>query len=497
MSENFIKPDVLKFRPIDEYAPKYKYRRIPIKVGGDTSFEITDGATVDAIVELPANTVYNLSESFLPYELQISNTELANGANVTFEDTFEIADNVYFGTNAGLDLCSLNDANKYLKIRNKMKTSVTKLLSNDNFDCIKSSNMDITTNIQATPYNALANNVYEIITNAATYDSTVPVLESRYLYRGPAELDPLPAANLRISAINRYRHFKLGNINDTIFSMNKDLYFGANEMVIRFRIPTHSKIGFVTSAKNAPTAANSSKFPNSVKVKEFYLYLAVETNEMICKQLIDKYNSGTLKMQIPYTVAFKKMTSNAGTVSIQQTFNRSYGKKIKHIMHTVWNPTEQLNTVYDCDNWNGMKFDDYQTYLDSVEIQQQKLSCKLPTAGKMNHGDWLYNKKYCKDSAILNGAVYQHNWFHMDQFYEDNKSTNVPDENLDVGLPMTLGNQLLNRTWTITGEATGSLMHITYVTFLRDIAITPDGVLLDASGPMTSVTANASTNVTA
>ena len=82
-------------------------------------------------------------------------------------------------------------------------------------------------------------------------------------------------------------------------------------------------------------------------------------------------------------------------------------------------------------------------------------------------------------------------------FFEDNETTNVPDDNLDVGLPMTLGNALLNRTWQITLEATGNLSHITYATFLRDIAITPDGVFLDASGPLTSVTANNSVHVRA
>jgi len=495
--ESYVKPDVLKYRPVDEYAPKYKFTRVAMSNVGTNIVTIQSGATQEVQFTMPANTVFNLHESILPYELQIPNTGIVDETNVTFEDTFEIGEGVYFGTAAGsVDLCNLNEANKYLKIRSKMTTPIKDVLTNDALGCLKACNVLEVNNLQATPYAAAAGNIYNVIPAANTYHSSVNYIEPQYLYKGAAEGNPLPALNARRSAVSRYRHFKLGNIKDTIFAMNKDLYFGANEMVIRFKIPSHNKIGFKTDDP-ADLEGNCSPIATDVKINEFFLWLAVETNEELIKQLVSKYNSGSLKMQIPFTTAFKKSTTGAGTVSVPLTFNRTNGKKIKRILHTVWHPNEQLNHAYDCDNWNGRKVISYRTHLDSNPIQNTDISCRLPVPGRIGHEDWFYNKKYSKDSAILNGAVYQHNWHHVDQFYEDNESTNVPDENLDVGLPMTLGNQLLNRTWQITLEATGDLSHITYATFLRDIAITPDGVFLDANGPLTSVTANTSVHVRA
>jgi len=495
--ESYVKPDVLKYRPVDEYAPKYKFTRIAMSNVGTNIVSIQGGATQEVQFTTPANTIFNLHESILPYELQIPCSDTKLEANVTFEDTFEIGEGVYFGSASNsADLCNLNEANKYLKIRSKMTTSVKDILTNDALGCLKACNQTVANNPQATKYIAVAGNIYDV-TAGGRYDATVNYLEPQYLHHGTYEVDPPHADPFqRVSKVNRYRHFKLGNIKDTIFSMNKNLYFGANEMVIRFKIPSHNKIGFKTTDKADPEG-KSSAIVSDVKINEFFLWLAVETNEELIKQLVTKYNSGTLKMQIPVTTAFKKSTTGAGTVSVPLTFNRTNGKKIKRILHTVWHPTEQLNHAYDCDNWNGKKIISYRTHLDSNPIQNTDISCRLPIPGRIGHEDWLYNKKYSKDSAILNGAIYQHHWHHVDQFYEDNETTNVPDENLDVGLPMTLGNQLLNRTWQITLEATGDLSHITYATFLKDIAITPDGFFIDGSGPLTSVTANTSVHVRA
>ena len=60
----------------------------------------------------------------------------------------------------------------------------------------------------------------------------------------------------------------------------------------------------------------------------------------------------------------------------------------------------------------------------------------------------------------------------MDQFYEQNKSTNVPDENIDDGLPMNI-----TRLWAIqSNTANGTWGHYTFATFSRSLRIDSTGV---------------------
>jgi hypothetical protein len=160
-----------------------------------------------------------------------------------------------------------------------------------------------------------------------------------------------------------------------------------------------------------------------------------------------------------------------------------YGKRLKRILHSVWNPQEKFNTAYDCANWDGEKVASYQTFLDSQPLQDRALSCLRPWGGRVNSDDWLENKKFLANrSCITSKECYALNWFHIDQFYEPHDpAASLPEVNLDEGLLMDTPKQ-----WLFAGQipagGISSLLYYTYAEFSREIMITNVGPQFLGSG---------------
>ena len=176
------------------------------------------------------------------------------------------------------------------------------------------------------------------------------------------------------------------------------------------------------------------------------------------------------------------MSAAAGTqANIQIQLSQQYGKRLKRILHSVFNGQELLNTAYDTDNTGGKKIKSYQTFMDNIPLQDRILSCATPPAmtadvGLLGMDDWLENKKFVeKRSMILSKEHYQLNWFHIDQFYEphDTNSIPLPEVNIDEGLSMETAKQ-----WLLSATVTdANLVHYTFAQFARDIIITQTGPL--------------------
>ena len=70
---------------------------------------------------------------------------------------------------------------------------------------------------------------------------------------------------------------------------------------------------------------------------------------------------------------------------------------------------------------------EYQTFLDSLPLQDRILSCKRPTGMNVGSDDWLENKKFLdKRSCIVSKEMYALNWFHIDQFFEPHDKCDYP-----------------------------------------------------------------------
>ena len=439
----------INYKAVEPSAnPKYRFLRIPLNNITGGSFTI--GATTSQLMEwkLP-NSVYNLAQSYIGYQVATA-AQAAGVVSWIHEDCLEIATNAYFGTAGGLDLCNLNYVNRYTKVWRKARTPFSEFISKD-------------TSSQLYPCNAAAGDGNPDTANPIGFGtSSTNYLEPRYL-----------RASVANTARTNHRLFRLDGIVDTLFSVDKDIYFPV-DMYIRMTAGVGNQIAFgsdlVTDPKHTPTAITGN-----ITIQNCYLYLAVEQNELIVQSVMNKVLTSGLKLTIPYTTAWRN--TNTGTVAnIQISLTQQFGKKLKRMIHTVWDPTESANTSMDCANTNGLKVSGYNTFLDQRQLQDYQLSCvaagTAPTYTLLSlEGDWRENKGFCQGSAILNRSVYQLNWFHCDQFYQSDLRTGVDDSHHDDGLVMDSA-----KLWSFQGNVAGALTHYNFATFVRQVMVDRNGV---------------------
>lgn len=437
----------INYKAVEPSAnPKYRFLRVPLN--NVTGGSVTIGPTTSQLLEwkLP-NSVYNLAQSYIGY--QVALTYETGRSLWVHEDCLEIATNAYFGTAGGLDLCNLNYVNRYTKVWRKARTRFGEFISKD-------------TSSQLYPCNSsAATNYIGVGTSGSAY------IEPKYLQNSAIGAAGPPI----VGSLNASRLFKLDGISDTIFSVDKDLYF-PTDMYVRLTAGVGNQFCWSSGSATDPTNGTPAAVANPITIQNCYLYLAVEQNDLIVQSVMNKVLTSGLKLTIPYTTAWRNSTSAAGAANIQIPLTQQYGRKLKRIIHTVWSPTESVNTSLDCSNTNGSKITSYTTYMDQRQLQDYQLSCAAAAAGALNslEGDWRENKIFCQDSAILNRAVYQLNWFHCDQFYQPD-AKGVDDSQNDDGLLMDAP-----KLFSFQGTAAAAVTHYDFATFVRQIMVDRNGV---------------------
>lgn len=463
-SHQVVVPDATNFKTVSEYAPRYRPLRLVVSNLNTGSFTLQPTASQMLEFKLPSTDVYNLSKSYIEYSMA-TGASTNPGYNWLHEDAPAIFNSVQLATSSGVTLCDLQNANNYGKIKMRQSVSTTQLLGSDALGALYPSNSLATANLQAMQVPYQAGNIYGAPAAAAHGGIT------NYLEPQHTTISTLEAGGSE-SVVSKYRQMPLGMFADTILGMDRDVYI-PTDTYLRATVFC-PKLGFNSTSGVAPTVANSTNLNSAVTFSNVVLYLAVEQNAFITDAIKSKFASGGLKFQIPYTVAFRNNTAAAGQVGVQIQMNRGYGKSLKKIMHSVFHNTESGASAYDCQNWNGAKVTSYSTYINSRKLQDSDLSTLQPAGVAVNQDDWLNNKKFYKDSAVVNAGQYQLAWCHTDSFAEPSDHAGVPEENILEGLPIVEPVQ-----WQFNCVTTQALNHYTYSTFLRDLAITPNGNVVE------------------
>jgi len=128
LASTLVKTPQLDFKTTTIMGPKYKYVRIPMNNHASASVEIQPTSTELLEWKLPSQ-VYNLARSYISYSLEVP--KKASNHNVTFEDTFDIAQSATFGSAGGIDIVNIQHLQNYTKIARKIATSVEDYLGND------------------------------------------------------------------------------------------------------------------------------------------------------------------------------------------------------------------------------------------------------------------------------------------------------------------------------------------------------------------------------
>ncbi len=450
--------------------------------------QLTTGQTPVTIIVPPE--CFNLSESHLQYTVNLP----ANTTNFIWRCLQPLAEisHIQFYSGSNMWMVDIDNLQNYLSILLKREQSREDFLSNSSETGIYQSNSVV----NVVP--ALRNST--VLTANTANGAANP---SSVNYTEPGYFAVSSAVNTVVSYVV---NFPLRLIKNSLFSINKDLYFGQTTYLKLYFGPM-SKIAYCSSSAANPSAGTKISYvtdvataapsigpaigtpgaginyANNVSPINVTLQLAIQTNQDLRTSLINKVSTEGLSYIIPYVQAYK--TSNAGSsqnVSIQ--LDAGNGRTLEKVYHAVYNSFEDMDCAYDNANCQTVsnafastnsKVLQYYTQLNGQRIQQ----LTLDTTFTGPFTDYMYNRSGIRGSILSNINVYQYNWHHCDDWtgygakYDQSSSSNLVS-----GIPM--GVQPL--TWSFVGVSmrllNNSFQHYTWFVFTKKLLISTSAVLV-------------------
>lgn len=448
MSEVIAKQ--INYKPlVANNTPRYYMKKIVLNNNSSNEINIDSSTLLE--FKLPTS-VWNLSKSKLSYTIEIP--ECKQGA--TFRsfmpaDCVPFVDTITLGDATGPTLCDLNYVNRMTKVVRKLDTKLTDYLTADESELLFPANDD-------NNKNQLCNDLY----SNKNHD------ESKYLFRSSSN-------NTKI-----IKNFSvpLSAISNSIFSMDKDLYFGSNQLYLKIQTTSDKKqiawVGLDTNPSLSDATAGATipalDIPNGIKLSNVYLWLAQEQNEAINKNLLDAYMSGNLKYNIEWSRAWKVSTKNSNPHALV-SLNPQFGRRIKQSVYSCFNgESNDKGQFYDNTNLSGSKVKFIRSYMNTTPVQDDRIKVLLDE-------DYdIYNGQHCKNTVILNKDVYKRNFFHMDKFYTD--VDGVDDSNNDSGYNLITP---VDYRLELETDDTKNLDHLIWITFSRVVHVNQSGLQTDVS----------------
>ena len=454
-SEAVMRPDIVNYKTYPMHNGRYRLRRVPMN--NVTGSEVTLQAAATTLVEfkLPAGQVWNPARSSIDYQIEVAGE--AAKSIWTFEDTFEICNSIQFCNASGMYLTDLQYANNYVKIARKIDTEKTDFDSLDATSGLYKA-ADVSKNYFPAVAVMPGDNAYAVDSAAARVTAYTPA-EPQYA-KGSVTLadDCLRARSIPLSA---FTHTALG--------MDRDMIFG-EDMYIRIQLAPSNKVAYTSTSISDP-AAGPLAVATQPKIRNLCLQLAFQTDEVLVASVKEKFLTGKMSYLIPFQYGWRNTTA-PGLSNIQLQLNNQFGNRLKRLLHIPMVSAEATNKAYDHQNLNGSKIVSYQTFLDSVPLQDSVISCLQPVpGGALGMDDFRINRDLLRGTALENSLAYYFNWHHQDSFSQPKRGkVFVPEENILEGLDLTFPRQ-----WTISATTPVALTHYTFGEFVRQVVATPQG----------------------
>jgi hypothetical protein len=390
-------------------APKYKMSLL-VPQSGSQSVTITPTATSETLIELPAGKAFNLSDSVLYFNL----TYPASGAgNFNWQpvDFCPAINRIQLYTRGGINLCDITNLHKYLNLVQKVETKNEKFLNRSLINFLY-------------PNNVLTNAVPAIrpVGNASSSKSYV---EPAYAI---VSVDGAGAPTANVASPAQLYQLNLADIQNSIFSIDKDLYF--NEVLV-LRIEWASGQSYAWYSTNgAQPDTGDVAIVGNITISRLSLFLAVEQDEVITQSLRNKVNSDGLSVLIPYVYQFKNTIATSTSQNISLRFNSAHGLSLCKVYTAPYNAVETISTAFDHANANGAKVSSYYTMIDNSRLTEFDLTCT-----DAEPRDYMFMKDTIRGTPIEDFNVFRYNWLHIDDFCKDNQVSDDP--NVLSGLLLT------------------------------------------------------------
>ena len=408
---------------------EYKLAKLLQQSGGE-SLTIT-AAQQTSIFEIPA-VGFNLSKS----QLRFTATPSAAGNarfNFLTRDALPI-DRMELYTRAGVYLCDISNFSQFSKSAIKSETDLKTHLTKSSQDFMKPCDALGTAPEGKRPNNTGVSKVYS---------------EPQYVEVG----DDNTATPVQ------QRIITLGDIKNTIFSVNKSLHMGNEVLLLRITWSPYQAWGWHCDSATDPTS-DATALGGNIALTNVSMYLSQEMNPMVLAGLSSQIQQAGMTVSIPFVHSYKtNLTGTSHAVSLR--FSRGHGKKLQKIIHASYPNAETLNNRFNTTNVAGAKITRYYTLLNNRRVQEFDLEA--------NSTDYLTLKEYLHDSVVQNQGVFDFNWAHVEDWTGGEKD--LADSGKQSGLDLSIEQKY--DVYLTTG---GALNHYDFAVCTKDLMVNASGV---------------------
>ena len=475
------------------YAPIYKWRRL-LQIAGGSGLTLTTG-TSNSIFNIPGGGVYNLNRSYLMFDLNLTT---GGGAllNTVWCDQVPIND-ITLQTQTGQIIANLINVPAYTKTarlvcmgmkdylsREAVRANTTVAASFATQNCFCQPARIAETALAAA---GVLGQVAGAGGAAAAATCVIPTsfltsaalsanrVTSQYIPSGAGvSVIPMAAASgidcdylspqrlasggAPAAVIMRCR-VDLSAFVGTVLAMDKNLYFGGQNLQLVINWSPLNKWGFVSNVDGAGGLAAitaASTFTN------YYLFLAQEMcaeNIMAAQANVNK--PGGQVMYVPYTICPKLNVGAGGLTTMNTPLVAGFGI-LKRVLSVVVDATDVNNLSSNNDNVAQAKYTTVQSFLNNSPLQDWALSCA-------NGDDYNVLTNLLENTpAGISGRN-----FRINSFWLDNFSDACSGEDFNANDLMDSGHEIVNsENYSIQYNLAAAANIYQYATFLRRLVVT-------------------------
>lgn len=461
------------------YAPIYKWRRL-IQVSGGTGQTLSSGVS-NSIFNIPGGGVYNLSRSYLTFDVSFADPVAANSCNTIWCDQVPMND-ITLQTQTGQIVANLINIPIYTKTANFMATSMKDYLTRESvlhYDTVANAfgtvnqfcqpaklayfapaNITMTGSLQwsavaAPPVMAnaaaiagsLVNTsaaVGKALTSGALTSNTIT---NQYVIKaGTVSIVPMGASgindpsapqrlatNASTASVMRCK-VPLNYFVGTVLAMDRNIYWGGQNMQLNINWSPLNKWGYSSQLDNATDLLDliTGAFTN------YYLYLCQE----VCAPNVEQAMANTASGQpllVPYTLCPKLTFGSTGMQTMNTPLVQGYGI-LKRIMTVIVNVADSGRLSSNSDNVLATLADDgagsyyrsVQSFLNNSPLQDYVLR-------PFYKEDYNYIWNLIKNSpAGISARNYYINPFWVDNFSDSSCSEDFRENDcMDSGREIT------------------------------------------------------------
>lgn len=451
--------------------PSYKYEpQFPNTFGQTISL---GSSQTPVTINIPPE-VFNLSQTQMLYSVTLP----AGAAYIWYAlQALKEISHIQLFCSSGQFICDLDHLQNYLDITIKKELDQDEFLSLDPLTGVYNNN-------------SVINVVPALRNTTVSTTATVPngaINPSNVNYAEPAYF----AVSGNAAPVTYNVQFPLKYIKNSIFSVDKDLYFGQT-CYLKVYFGPLSKVCYNSDSNNNPSAGAKTVYTGNATISNFQVMLAVESNEDLKTMIINQVASSGLSYLIPYVQAFK-INNSGGSQNVSIQLDSGNGRSLMKVYHAPYNSQEQLDTMYDhanCGTIAGVSDTSaagatnqktliYYTQLNGKRSQDINIDCTNYTTTSTPLLDYMSHKRQLRGSILSNSNIYQYNWFHCDdwcdfgpRYDQDNKGE------LISGIPMSVA----PLTWSFIGvtmrPSQNAFQHYSWFVFVKKLSMSPGTVIV-------------------